>query len=578
VLQGLWRNGVIDSLQFAAALNESLRVATRPNDFRAPHACDLALELLKNLAASPTKTVRLTLDEQLQSEVERILKSNLQLLARANVTNGAALVIDNHTGEILAWVGSADYFDEQHQGQVNGVVALRQPGSALKPFTYGIALERDFTAASVLPDIQTNATGHAGGDFTPVNYDGKFHGPVRLRAALACSYNVPVVRVLESFGAELLWQRLRRAGFASLHENAQHYGLGLTLGNGEVSLLELTRGFLALQNNGAVKNLRLFAEGSFAAVAAVPAEQVFSPEISFLLGDILRDDAARKPAFGEGSVLDLPFPAVKTGTTKDFRDNWTVGFTSAYTVGVWMGNFDGAAMNKISGVSGAGPIFREIMMVLHRDLLPLPVHKPPGLQTISICTNSGLLPNAFCPNQMGELFLPGTQPAEPCDWHRILAVPREEGNVLIAGRAPEMRPRLALFLPSVYQSWAAAEGIGQPLLLSTVESPELFGRAAFGHTRPKPFVDPLRITIPDDGDIFKIDPILRPEFQTLLLECVAAEGITMVTWLVDDVPLATVAAPFRARWQLRKGEHSVHVKAENAAKKWTSMPRRFLVL
>ncbi|MGH7495559.1 MAG: penicillin-binding protein 1C [bacterium] len=579
VLEGMWRRGVIDSLQFAAALNESLHVASRPKDFLAPHACDLALELMKAAPSPATKTVRLTLAAPLQNEVEKTLSNNLKLLARANVTNGAALVIDNHTGDILAWAGSVDYFDEEHQGQVNGVLAPRQPGSALKPFTYGIALERDYTAASVLPDIQTKATVVAGGDFTPTNYDGRFHGPVRLRAALACSYNVPVVRVLETFGAELLWQRLRRAGFASLKKNAQHYGLGLTLGNGEVSLLELARGFLALQNNGVVKNLHLFADHNFPAIAPVPPERVFSSEISFLLGDILRDDAARKPAFGEGSVLDLPFPcAVKTGTTKDFRDNWTVGFTSAYTVGVWVGNFDGAAMNKISGVSGAGPIFREIMMILHRDLQPFPVSRPPTLQNVSICTYSGLLPNQFCPNQMTELFLRGTQPAGRCDWHRILAVPRAGAVAPIAARALQVEPRLALFLPSLYQSWAAAEGIRQPLLLSTVEMPGHFEGAALGDAKTEPVGEFLRITFPDEGDIFKIDPVLRLEFQTLLLECVAAEGIPSVTWLVDNVPLATVAAPFHARWQLRKGEHSVQVKAGNAVRSWTSVPRRFLVL
>ncbi len=583
VLHGLWQNGAIDSLQWAAAAGESLQIAARPKNFLAPHACDLALELAPNISSSvisssARKILRLTLDGHLQNEVEKILRSNLQLLAAANVTNGAALVIDNHSGEILAWVGSEDYFDDAHQGQVNGVLALRQPGSALKPFTYGIALEHGYTAASILPDIPTHAPVFAGGgDFTPTNYDGRFHGPVRLRTALACSYNVPVVRVLETFGAELLWQRLRRAGFSSLKKSAQHYGLGLTLGNGEVSLLELTRGYLALQNQGQVKNLRLFAETNLPALAAVSAEQIFPPEISFLVGDILRDDAARKPAFGEGSVLDLPFPcAVKTGTTKDFRDNWTVGFTSEYTVGVWVGNFDGEAMNKISGVSGAGPIFREIMMILHREFSPDPIARPAPLHTLAICTASGQLPNEFCPNQMTELFLPDTQPAERCAWHRLLAVPVAPDKILIAGRMPVVQPRLALLFPSLYHPWAAAEGIRQPLLLSAMEfsmHETAFRRAASAPTR-----EPLRITFPDEGDIFKIDPVLRPEFQTLRLECVAAEGIKQVTWLIDNLPLTTVAAPFHARWQLRRGEHTVQVLVENSAGRIISSIRRFSVL
>ncbi len=580
VLHGLWQNGVIDSLQFLAACGESLLVAARSKNFLAPHACDLALELMKDSLPPAAKVVRLTLDAHWQHEAEKILGGNLQLLAAAHVTNGAVLAIDNRSGEILAWAGSADYFDEAHQGQVNGVLALRQPGSALKPFTYGLALERGYTAASILPDIQTHAPVFAaGGDFTPTNYDGRFHGPVRLRTALACSYNVPVVRVLENFGSELLWQRLRRAGFSSLQKNAHHYGLGLTLGNGEVTLLELTRGYVALQNGGVSKNLRLLVGANFPALSPISEERIFSEEIAFLLGDILRDHAARKPAFGEGSVLDLPFPcAVKTGTTKDFRDNWTVGFTSEYTVGVWVGNFDATAMNKISGVSGAGPIFREIMLALHRDFPPARASRPQALQAISICTSSGMLPNEYCPNQMTELFLPEAPPRERCDWHRILLGHAESADPWIDARALKPQPRLALFYPALYQPWAASEGIRQPLLLSAVEFLPAQKHAAARNTHLESPRDSLRITFPDDGDIFKIDPVLRVEFQTLLLECVVTEGTEQVIWLVDGSPLAMVPAPFRARWQLRKGEHFVQIKAKGAAGESTSAPRRFLVL
>lgn len=576
VLRGMRQNGAIDSLQFAAAMREPLTAAARPKNFLAPHACDLALQLLNTLPPLSAKTVRLTLAASLQAEVEKIVRGNLQLLAPANVTNAAALVIDNHLGEILAWAGSGDYFDAAHQGQVNGVLALRQPGSALKPFTYGLALERGYTAASILPDIQTNAPVFAGGgDFTPTNYDGRFHGPVRLRTALACSYNVPAVRVLESLGAELLWHRLRRAGFSSLKKPAQHYGLGLTLGNGEVSLLELTRAYLALQNSGTVKNVRIFADAGFPALNGVTEDRIFSPEIAFLLGDILRDDAARAPAFGEGSVLDLPFPcAVKTGTTKDFRDNWAVGFTGDYTVGVWVGNFDGAAMNKISGVSGAGPIFREIMLTLHREHWPAPSATPAALETFSICTSSGELPNELCPNLKTELFLPGTQPAARCAWHRLIAAPIEQEE-RPAGATLKAQPHLALFYPPLYQPWAAAEGIRQPLVLSAIAAAHYTDHVA---PRTAPPADRLRITFPDDGDIFKIDPVLRPEFQTLLLECVAMEGIEKVRWFVNGEQVATTTPPFRARWQLRKGEHTVQAKAENGASEWWSRPRRFIVL
>lgn len=568
VLQALLHGGAIDSVQFVAACAETLRVAQRPKNFLAPHACDLARELLREgqLAAN---SIQLTLDATLNQHVEKILARNLQRLAAANVTNGAVLVLDNRTGDVLSLVGSKDYFEAEHDGQVNGVLALRQPGSALKPFTYGIALERDYTAASILPDIPTNAPIFAGGgDFTPTNYDGRFHGPVRLRTALACSYNVPVVRLLEPLGAELLLQRLQHAGFVSLKQNAQYYGLGLTLGNGEVSLLELTRAYLALSHEGRVKNLRFFVDAQLPALATVAEQEIFSNEISFILGDILRDDAARAPAFGEGSVLDLPFAcAVKTGTTKDFRDNWCVGFTSDYTVGVWLGNFDGSAMKKISGVAGAGPIFREVMLMLHRDFLPLPPARPTNLVKLEICTASGMRPNPFCPNQMQEFFLADKTPSTTCDWHRVLAAPT-------SAFAQKLSPHVALFYPALYQPWAQAEGIAQPLLLSHAPISLDEKQRATSKEHPAPS---LTITFPDEGDIFKIDPILRQEFQTLLLECVAEERIQQITWLVDGEILKTVARPFRLRWQLRKGEHVLEARAQIDSSLRVSTSRKFRV-
>jgi len=571
VLQGLLNGSLIDSTQFNTAISESLTLGRRPKNFLAPHACDLALNLH---ASMPSHEVRLTIDASLQNQVEKLLAGNLKQLERANVTNGAVLVIDNQTGDILALVGSADYFDDEHQGQVSGALALRQPGSALKPFTYGLAFEHGFTAASILPDIPTHAPLEPGaGDFTPTNYDGHFHGPVRLRTALACSYNVPAVRVMETLGADPLLQRLRRAGFTSLNKTAQHYGLGLTLGNGETSLLELTRAYLALANDGVVKNVRLFADKTLAPLSPIPEHQVFSREIAFLLADILRDDAARIPAFGESSVLDLPFPcAVKTGTTKDFRDNWTVGFTSDYTVGVWVGNFDGEAMRQVSGVSGAGPVFRDIMLTLHRNTLPLPITKHDGLIAQSICTISGSLPNEFCPNQMTEFFLPGVEPTATCGWHRIIEAPTQNEFRFAGIQSAEPISQLALIYPPLYQPWAKSEGIAQPLLLREAESGE---RRA---TSIKHQASAIQITFPDGGDIFKIDPVLRPEFQTLLLECIVDGDFDKITWLIDGKPIATVRPPFHARWQLKKGEHVVEARASKRISEVTNSSKRFVVL
>ncbi|GAI44490.1 unnamed protein product, partial [marine sediment metagenome] len=259
-------------------------------------------------------------------------------------------------------VGSANFFDSYHSGQVSAVTSLRQPGSALKPFTYALALEQGMTPATLILDTEIRIRGK-GVDYVPRNYDGKFHGLIRLREALACSYNVSAIRVLENIGVESLLHRLKKLGFETLDKGADYYGLGLTLGGGEVTLLELARAYGALARSGVFKKERIFLEAKdiqdrTKSFPKGSSRRVFSPEVSYIITNILQDRDARIPAFGEGSCLSLPFPcAVKTGTSANFRDNWAIGYTPHHTVGVWVGNFDGRPMQSVSGVSGAGPLF-----------------------------------------------------------------------------------------------------------------------------------------------------------------------------------------------------------------------------
>jgi len=556
VLRQLRALGFITQEEFEAARLAELKVVPHERAFAAPHFCQMVLEKRTPDEKSPDGRIITTLDLPLQRRIEDLVTGHLSRLARQQVTNAAVLVIDNRSNSVKVWVGSCDFFNERHQGQVDGVRALRQPGSAIKTFTYGLALENGFTAASILPDIETHAA-TLGGDFTVHNYDEKYHGPVRLRTALACSYNVATVRLLETLGADLLLQRLRLAGMTMLDKPASYYGLGLTLGNGEVSLMDLTVAYAALARGGEWRPLVY----DFQPVAGKPVT-IFQPAVVYILSDILSDPMARAPAFGIGGPLRLPFPcAAKTGTSKDFRDNWTLGYTSEYTVGVWVGNFDGAPMEKISGITGAAPLFRDIMLTLHEKREALPPVRPAGLERKIICPLSGALRGKNCPGSMEEWFLTGTAPREECHVHQRLWIDRRSG--LLAGPATpaaKVQSRVYEIWPPEYQQWAQDCGMPPPPVQQT---------NAIGTI--------LAISFPDEGDIFKIDPILRRSYQALTFEVVAPPGMNQVSLFLNDSLLTRMQQPFRYRWPLRQGAHSLRAEGRWGEGTVASRPVHFQV-
>jgi len=467
-----------------------------------------------------------------------------------HVSNAAALVMDNQNGDILAYVGSKDFFDDATGGQNDGVLALRQPGSTLKPFTYQLALERASTPATLIPDIADYPS--AARSFLPENYDRKFHGPVRLREALACSYNLPAVRVLETLGVDALYQRLQEFGFRSLRQTPEFYGPGLTLGNGEVTLLELTRAYSILARRGASLRERYVLPASVSLDEATESrQQLFSPLTSYLMTHILADRQAAIPAFGENTPLNLPFPtAVKTGTSKDYRDNWTLGYTSEYTVGVWVGNFDGSPMQRVSGITGAAPIYRDIMLHLYRygDPPSLLADPPAGLARARICPLSGQLVGDDCPHAIEEIFLEGTVPTEVCQMHRAYWVDARDG-LLTDLTSSQAVKKIFIHFPPLYQTWAREMGYPDP---PTVYSPY--------NDAQKEAVPRLRIVRPNHGDVYAIDPILRREYQTIRFSALAPAGVTELTWYVDDAVWQTAPAPFDASWQIQPGAHRIYAE------------------
>ncbi len=339
----------------------------------APAIASLAPHAARELLTAPGQRVTSTLDARLQSLATEVLRRQLAALGERNVRDGAAIVVDNASGEVLAYVGSAG--PGSRAGAVDGVRARRQAGSTLKPFLYGLAFEKRYlTAASLLDDSPVNLD-TASGVYLPQNYDLSFRGPVSARTALASSLNIPAVRTLVLVGVEAFRDRLWSLGYEGLTRDGEYYGYALALGSAEVSLWEQASAFRTLAQGGRHSPLRMVATNG-----AAPAAQLLPADASFLVADILSDRAARIPTFGLSNHLNTPFwSAVKTGTSKDMRDNWCVGFSADYTVAVWVGNFEGDSMHDVSGVTGAAPAWQEILLALHAGRPGTRPSPPPGL-------------------------------------------------------------------------------------------------------------------------------------------------------------------------------------------------------
>ena len=406
VLNELYKNGFIDEEMYKLALEEKITLEVQSRPFYAPHFAQFIAPYLPEDSLH-TYT---TLDRSLQTQTEQIVKNNLSRLAQSNVTNAAVVVIDNASGGILAYVGSADFNDKKHSGQVDGVRALRQPGSALKPFVYALSFEQNkLTPATLLADEDTFFEG----GFRPRNYDETFHGLIPVRTALACSYNIPAVKAAEQTGTTQLLAFLHQLDFSSLTKPADFYGLGLALGNGEVKLLELVNAYATLGRGGLFKPLMLATNPEL----KLPGKttRVLSEKTAYLISNILADNQARSAAFGLNSPLAMPFEmAAKTGTSKDYKDNFAVGYTSRWTVGVWVGNFDASSMQKVSGITGAGPILHDVALEVEKKYPSPAFALPKGVVRKVVCNDSGLLAGPACPHTHQEVFDVSHQPSR-CD-------------------------------------------------------------------------------------------------------------------------------------------------------------------
>ena len=403
VLRRMQEEGFIDEEMKNLAQQEPAQIRASVRPFEAPHFT----QFLQSLLPPGTPQVHTSIDREVQQYAQELVKAHIQKLTEEKVTNAAVIVIENATGAVLAYVGSADFYHHAHQGQLDGVRVLRQPGSSLKPFVYGLALEKKLLHPALL--LEDQDTFFEGG-FRPRNYDKNFHGRVSVREALACSYNIPAVQVAQQLGTAVILQTLHRLGLTELTHDADFYGLGLALGNGEVQLLHLANAYATLARGGIYQPLTL----ALNPVVRLSGKtsRVFSPQTAYLISHILADNQARGAAFGLNSALSVPFEmAAKTGTSKDYKDNFALAYTPRWTVGVWVGNFDASPMQKVSGITGAGPLMHDLAVFLQQKYPSGPFEQPAGIVTAPVCTQSGLLAGPTCTHQREELFLEGTLPA-----------------------------------------------------------------------------------------------------------------------------------------------------------------------
>ena len=502
------------------AAAEPLHLAPPRRPFEAPHFVDLVLPRLSGIERRSggrlPAAVTTTLDLELTRFVETAVRQQLGRLRDHEVHEAAVVVLDNRSGDVLALVGSGDYF-APGSGQVNGAWAPRSAGSTFKPFTYLLAFEHGATPASVVADVPAEfAT--ATGLFAPVNYNRRCAGPMRYRLALANSLNIPAVKVLASVGGpEPLWRRLQACGLTSLTRGPEEYGLGLTIGNAEARLLELANAYASLARLGQYRPCRLLRDEP-----AIPAVRVADSGAAWLVADILADNAARTLAFGSETPLRFDFPvACKTGTSSNFRDNWAFGFTPEFTVGVWAGNFDAAPMRAVSGVAGAAPILHDVVTHLHATLGTGWYPAPAGLVVAEVDPITGKrFSGAVVPRRPGvvtEKFLPTALPpaATPDDYDA-------------AGRAR---------LGGEYREWLAGADNW------------LTGRAVLAETGPA-----LRILFPPPGTTFYLDADLPHHGGRVAVQ---ADGPGSVQWRSDSLRFEAEGA--RTVALLTEGCHEISV-------------------
>jgi penicillin-binding protein 1C len=527
--------GCISPEEAARNAGPSLRFVMEPLPVEAPHFVDYILARTRRFGGA----VRTTLDLALQHDVEHIVRSHRSRLARMGVRQAGALVASVDPAEVMAMVGSLAY-QPRDQGFNNATIARRSAGSTLKPFLYALALDSGMQPSSEIPDtFRTYPTPH--GDYLPLNADRRLYGPVTLRIALGNSLNISAVKLLRELGVDNFYGLLTELGLVDRSsEPANHYGLGLAIGNLEVTLFQLVQAYRALA-----------AHGRFRPITMVPRDdspglRVISPQAAFIVSDMLADPSARLLTFGNPASLDFGFPlSVKTGTSTGYRDCWIVGFTSRHVVGVWAGNFDGSPTRGATGSSACGPILNEIIRALYGSAPPARARPPQGVSAGEVCWMSGMMATSQCPYTGPEWFV-----GDPAG---LASCPLEHGH-------DEFR-----YLGGQYARWvdrrrqqfgAGRYRLGSGVTRAGPHQPLFGGEALVRAPRyPGRPVSPIAIVRPHDGDRLVISPTGS---NRVLFQAVVEPPSQYVVWMVDGIEVGRTGPPYEFVWNASRGDHVVH--------------------
>lgn len=552
ILRTLHARGLITTRDLEVALASDLALV--PRTPRPPEALHAALALIDQARqTSGTVVRRATLDLDMQRRVAALVRENLDHVRARGATNTAAVVVDLQSADILAYVGSADYFDAKAHGAIDFLQVKRSPGSTLKPFIYGLGFDTGkLTAASLVPDTAMDFVNEGGRSYRPGNITKSFLGPMLAREALANSRNIPAMRVLGDVGVEPVLSMLARGGVTGVRFEPGAYGLGLALGNLHTTPLELATLYRALGDGGRVVPLRTFLDDEPA--QSTPA-RLFGDDTAALVLDILSDPEARQPSFPPGSPLDYDYAvATKTGTSQGFRDGWTAAVSDRLVVVVWVGNHDWRRMNTLGGLAGTAEAAHRILDALmprrapHRSVAQS-FPAPRDGQVRTVCALSGRRHGPDCPHRRTELFRRGTEPETLCDVHVRARIDKRNGLLATAACPAHMvEEQTFLKLDKSSSTWARQTG---QKLLPTAESPLCGG----GPTHS----DEVSVTVvePRAGVRYTYDPDTPPEFATIRLRADVEPADEDVVFLVDGTPVAKVGWPHETRWTVTPGTHVV---------------------
>lgn len=556
VLRRMREEGMLTETQEREASEIPVEIVSQTQQLRAPHAAMAALAEAKALFPDVEKggyTITTGIDLAWHDEMTTVLRRSVGELRDKKVSNGAAVVMDPETGTIRVMVGSLDYFGEG--GAFNVALAKRQPGSSLKPFTYLAVFLAGKSPGSIVYDVETSFPTTSGDVYMPRNYDLQFHGPVTLRAALGSSLNIPAVKVLDMVGFPAFYALMADFGI-TFAQAPEHYGLGITLGGGEVTLTELTHAYSMLANGGQRTRGHLVTRiehgGRILYEApgkggALRTEKAFAPAVA-MVTDILRDNRAREISFGLTSRLRITDSvAVKTGTTKDYRDNWAFGYTPAITVGVWVGNNDNRPMEGVTGISGAIPVLHDFLRLRTRETAPAVAGTSAlaSLEKVRICALSGLLATDICPLAYDEWFFPGTAPTERDTWYRTVEIDGATGRLADESCPDRVIKKTFAQVPPELSRWAAS------VLLERAPTVTCSGRETL------PTATTWTLSHPKDGDRFVLQPDIPAANQRLPLH-IDGEGYIRTDIFLDGKPMRVEGAlPLTTFIDLTPGEHIV---------------------